>query len=76
MFLDDFIFKQWIDVRSKKPEPDNYDDLKLIVGLHPLIEDLFADETNETSLKGHFVAYVHVDGQLIEFGMFLDFVMI
>jgi hypothetical protein len=42
----------------KDPKPNRFNDLQAI-----------PDDLSKTALKCHFVAYIHVGGQLIEFGL-------
>jgi hypothetical protein len=46
--------------------------LQVIAAFHPKITKEIADNSPKSALKCHFVAYIHIDGQLIEFGKFLN----
>jgi hypothetical protein len=50
------------------PKPNHFDELQTIANLHPKITEAVAENPPKPNLKCHFVAYIHVDGPLFEFG--------
>jgi hypothetical protein len=68
VIFDEGVLEQWIDARLKEPKPNHFDDLQAIPVFHPQNTEAIADDRPKTALKSHFVVYIHVDGQLFEFG--------
>jgi hypothetical protein len=72
LILDEDVLGQWTKAQLKDKKPNHFDDLQDIAALYPQLTEAIADDPPKTALKCHFVAYIHVDGQLIEFGRFLN----